>query len=135
MRDLNDDTLLWDCNTLATWIKPTEQQLNLVMRPAYHKGMACIVIMLVARDLVLKCLQGDPRSRPTGMREILSHQLFYGPQDIVLTRPLPHPDRGELDVIFSYRTIDTAEMMRLRQFFNALGISTADGSQVPPEES
>jgi len=134
MRDMSDDTLLFDYHKLPTWEKPTDQHLELVLRPAYQNGSASFVMQLVARDLILKCLQGCPHNRPTSMREVLGHQFFSSVDQIMLQRPLPHPDRGELDVIFSYRTIDAAEMMRLRQFLNVIGIKTADGSQVPPGE-
>ena len=36
------------------------------------------------------------------------------------------------DVILSYNTSTTRTMKRLRSNLNMLGISTADGSQVPP---
>ena len=94
MHDVNDDTLLWDAHTLATWIKPNEQQLDLILRPAYQNGSASFVMQLIARDLVLKCLQGDPRSRPSSMAEILEHQFFSRTGHIVLQRPLPHPGKS-----------------------------------------
>jgi len=136
-RDLNDDTLLWDEHNLATWIEPSTQQLSLVFKPAYIAGHGSVELQMVARDLIMKCLQGDPRGRPVDMGEVLAH-LFFNIEDPLnirqasVERPLPHADRGDLDVIFSYRTLDTAEMIRLRLFFNSLGIRTADGSQVPP---
>ena len=56
--DFNDDTLLWDEHILATWIEPSAAQLSLVFRPAYNAGNCSVELQMIARDLILKCLQG-----------------------------------------------------------------------------
>ena len=44
---------------------------------------------------------------------------------------IPYHGSG-LDVIISYQTTQVLDMWRIRRCLNALGITTADGTQVPP---
>ena len=67
------------------------------------------------------------------MDEILAHP-FFDTTEQQLVSPLPALMRGpgELDLILSYQSTQENFLFRLRRALNLLGITTADGTQVPP---
>ena len=52
------------------------------------------------------------------------------PDSPVCAQVLPH--HNSLDVILAYRAGEEAILRRLRRTLTELGVSTADGTQVPP---
>ena len=74
---------------------------------------------------------GNPKHRPQTMQHVLAHP-FFAAEDVKLPLvPLLH---GAPDVIISYQSTQVAQMKRLRRALNVLGITTADGTQVPAGE-
>ena len=137
-----------ECEQLAAWKEPTPNQLSFIFE---HASGTTSTARLLAQDLVSFCLRGDELTRPS-MDIVLRHPFFQIPQDLLnhmsiappreykhaavhhphdrdLTLASVKPHIGALDVVFSYRTAQKEQMWRLRRVLQALGITTADGTQ------
>jgi len=128
-KDLNDDLIssAADRELLSSWSAPTPEQLDHVLGGLHDNGLITTFRWVVARDLVLWCLQGNPRMRPRSMEEVLSHR-FFGENDLVLPSVPPH--LGIVDCMISYQSTQVVQMQRLRLFFRSIGLRTADGTEV-----
>ena len=73
------------------------------------------------------CLQGNPSDRPSSFKEVLEHP-FFSDQEISL--PVIRPHFGVIDVMISYQSTYLVMMCRIRHFLRAIGLSTADGTEV-----
>ena len=130
-KDINDDTIAAraDRESLQSWIEPKSDVLEHVFSTASAMGKVTAMGRLMAQDIIALCLQGNPSDRPKTMAEVLSHP-FFG--DELPPYPVLPPHLGGNDIIFSYQSTQVALLHRTRRFLNAIGITTADGTQVPP---
>ena len=136
-KNVRDDTIATPakCEALANWTDPPLNKLELILR---DEGISPALV-LAAQDLVSACLQGDPQARPSSMAAISEHPFF-----ILMLQNNPDPkrgfptpvalpvSRGGVDVIFSYTTRDIRHLWRLKRALRTLGITTSDGTEVPP---
>ena len=127
-KDVNDDCCvhLSDCEKLASWVELSLEQLNTVF-PTCDS-----TTRLLAQDLLALLLTGEPSHRPSSMDQVLNHPFFRCASGAPICLPIVPRHSGAVDCIFSYQSRDVALLRRLRRCFALLGVSTVDGSQVPP---
>ena len=82
-----------------------------------------------AQDLLFNLLQRDPSDRPKSFAAVLAHPFLSG-GTAQLVQPPALPYRGY--AMLSYQSTNERLLKRIRLGLNAAGISTVDGTQVPP---
>eukprot|EP00656_Telonema_subtile_P017677 TRINITY_DN19523_c0_g1_i2.p1 TRINITY_DN19523_c0_g1~~TRINITY_DN19523_c0_g1_i2.p1 ORF type:complete len:783 (+),score=141.89 TRINITY_DN19523_c0_g1_i2:319-2667(+) len=124
-KDINTDCCAHkaDCHHLACWSEMWPE-----MRAAVFPHES-ITNRLLAIDALSQLLAANPADRPASMLEVLQHPFFTG-RAVAFPRVPRHP--GTLDVIFSYQTHNFGLLARVRRCLKTLGLSTVDGSVVPP---
>ena len=151
-RDKVDDSIVSpaDREALASWSVIHEDRLNEVFKQAHSTGEVSNARRLMAQDLIWMCLCGNsakvvPENRPVDMKQVLEHPFFQDDESLPVLPAVPYhvqwqqppiDEHSEIgigpDVIISYQSTQQVDMWRIRRCLNALGISTIDGTQVPP---
>jgi len=128
-----DDKIVNDADreSLSGWETLDHKQLEPIFLQSEHSGKCTATRRLLAQDCIAVCLRGH--QRPASMKEVLSHPFFTKSDEELKTflPVVPYHGNG-LDVIISYQTTQVLDMGRMRRCLNIMGITTADGTQVPP---
>lgn len=131
-KDHTDDIIIHgdQRQQLSVWVEPSAERLDSIFQHGVALGQVTHEERVLAIDLIASMLQGKPEQR-LSIDQVLSHPFIThaGGQGI-LPKIMPRK-QNTLDVVFSYSTRQEGILRRLRRVLNLVGISTADGSQVP----
>lgn len=120
-KDLNRDNIVTEADrqALGNWTSLSQEQLELVFKPAVRSETVSVVRRLVTQDLIMLCLCGNsgtydsgnhprPSDRPASMEEILQHPFFWKEERLASEIALPAIPlhTGLTDVMLSYRSTE-----------------------------
>ena len=120
---------LFAFDPLSDWTEVPIERLDLVFRDAVLSGTVPLETRLMACDLILACLQGDPVRRPT-VQQVLDHPFLSCTCDGTEALPRLGSLRGSLDVLGRHQylvmtSFDPIQVQRISSDSKQAAILTA----------